>query len=121
MSPFAGSRWASATRPASRGAARWQRLAHIAEQEQLGRRNAIGMGCDGPLADIDLAVWEQLAKVIVGPAVAEPQLEHLTIQIADQIRREIEASALRLEATDEAVEPAHDGSGGNTRRFHATV
>lgn len=89
------------------GADGWQSFAHIAEQEELGRRNAIGMGCDGALADIDLAMREKLPKMIVGPAVAEAELEHFTVQTANQIGGQFEASALRLEPTNEAVQPAH--------------
>lgn len=61
------------------GADGWQSFAHIAEQEELGRRNAIGMGCNGALADIDLAMGEELPKMIVGPAVAETELQHFTV------------------------------------------
>ena len=35
------------------------------------------------------------------------QLKHVAIQITDQFGRKIKASALRFEATDEAVQPAH--------------
>jgi len=53
------------------GANGWQSLAHIAEQQELGWRNTIGMGCNGALADIDFALREELPKMIVRPAVAE--------------------------------------------------
>ena len=89
------------------GADGWQSFAHIAEQEELGRRNAIGMGCNAALADIDRAMREELPKMIVGSAVAEAELEHFTVQTANQIGGHFEASALRLEPTNEAVQPAH--------------
>ena len=89
------------------GADGWQSLAHIAEQEELGRRNAIGMGCNGLLADKDFAMREELPKMIVGPAVAEAELQHFTIQTGNQIGGQFEASTLRFEPTDEAVQPAH--------------
>ncbi len=89
------------------GADGWQSFAHIAEQEELGRRNAIGMGCNGALADIDRTMREELPKMIVGPAVAEAELEHFTVQTANQIGGQFEASALRLEPMNEAVQPAH--------------
>jgi|307.fasta_scaffold186285_2 hypothetical protein len=53
-----------------------QRFPHIAEQEKLGGRHAIWMGGDPPLTNIDLAVREQLAKVIVSSAVAKAELKH---------------------------------------------
>lgn len=89
------------------GAEGWQRLAHIAEEEELGRRNTIGVGCDGALADVDFAMWEEISKVIVRAAVAEAELQHLTLQTGNQIGGHFEASALRLKPSNEAVQPAH--------------
>jgi hypothetical protein len=89
------------------GADGWQGLAHIAEQEELGQRNTIGMGCNGALADIDFAMREERPKMIVRPAVAETELQHIAIHTGDQIGGQFEASTLRLEPTDEAVQPAH--------------
>ena len=57
-----------------------QRRAHIAEQEKLGGRYAIWMGGDPALTNIDLAVREQLAKVIEGSAVAKAELKHHAFQ-----------------------------------------
>ena len=51
----------------------WQSLAHIAEQEKVGRRNTIGMGRDSALADVDFPPREELSKVIIRPAVAEAE------------------------------------------------
>ena len=84
-----------------------QRLAHIAEQEKLRRRNTARMGCNGALADIDFAAREELPEMIVRPAVAEPELQHIPIQTCNQIGGQFKASALRFEPTDEAVQPAH--------------
>ena len=89
------------------GAGGWQGLAHIAEQEEFGWRNTIGVGCNRALADIDFAMREELPKMIVCPAVAEAELQHLTVQAGNQIGGQFEAGALRLEPADEAVEPAH--------------
>lgn len=86
---------------------RRQSLTHIAEQEQVERRNTIGMGCNGALADIDFAMREELAKMIVCPAIAEAELQHIAIHTGNQIGGQFEASALRLEPTNEAVQPAH--------------
>jgi hypothetical protein len=99
------------------GAEGWQRLAHIAEEKQSGRRNTIGVGCNGALADIDVAVRQEFSKMIVRSAVAEAELQHLTIQTGDQIGGEFEASALRLEPANEAVQPAHRYSRGNAGGF----
>jgi hypothetical protein len=71
------------------------------------------MGCNGALADIDVAMREELSEMIVGPAVAETEFQHFTIQTGNQIGGQFEASALRLEPTNEAVQPAHRHSRGN--------
>lgn len=99
------------------GADGWQRLAHIAEEEKLGRRNTIGMGRDGALADVDFAMREELSKMIIRPAVAEAEFQHFTLQIGNQVGGQFEASTLRFEPTDEAVQPAHRHSRGNARGF----
>jgi hypothetical protein len=85
------------------GADGWQRLAHIAEQEKLRRRNTIGMGCNGALADVDFAMREEAPEVIVRPAVAEAEFQHISIETGNQIGSQFEASALRLEPTNKAV------------------
>ena len=89
------------------GANGWQRLAHIAKQQKLGRRNTIGVGCDGALADIDFATRKELSKVVVRAAVAKAELQYLTIQTGNQIGGQFEASALCLEPSNETVQPAH--------------
>lgn len=78
-------------------------LAHIAEQEKLGWRYAIGMRRDPTLTDIDLAVRKQLAEMIIGSAIAEAEFQHRAIQIANQMSRVVETSALRFKAADKAV------------------
>ena len=88
------------------GAGGWQSLAHIAQQEEFGWRNTIGMGCNRAFADIDFAMREELPKMIVCPAVAEAELQHFTIHTGNQIGGRFEASTLRLEPTNEAVQPA---------------
>ena len=65
------------------------------------------MGGNGALADIDFAMREELPKMIVCPAVAKAELQHLTIHSSDQMGGQFEASALRLEPTNEAVQPTH--------------
>ena len=46
-------------------------LAHITEQEEPGWRNAIRMGGNGALADIDFTVREEFPKMVVRSAVTE--------------------------------------------------
>src|SRR5438874_1786356 len=92
---------------AESGVSRQQGLAHVAEDQPLGRRHAVGMRRHLFLADIDVALGKQLAQMVVGTAVAEPQFEHRAVEAGDQPGRMIETSALRLEPADEAVEPAH--------------
>ena len=67
------------------------------------------MGHDLPLAYIDLPLRAQFAQVIVGPPVAESELQCRPVEVAHQSRRQVEARALGLEPADEAVEPAHFG------------
>ena len=50
-------------------------------------RDAVGMRGHPALADIDVAFPEQFAQMVVGPAVAEPQLEHEPVEVADRARR----------------------------------
>jgi hypothetical protein len=66
-----------------------QRFAHITEQKKAGWRNAIGMSCDRPIANVDFSVREEFAKVIIRPTIAKAQLEHLTRQAADQRRSQV--------------------------------
>jgi hypothetical protein len=82
-------------------------IAHVAEEEEFGRGHAIGMRRNPPLTDVNLPIWKELAQMIVGPAVAEPELEHKPIQFLNETCRKIEASALSLQSAYEAVEPAH--------------
>ena len=56
-----------------------QRLAHIPEEEKFGRGCAIRMGSDPPLANIDLPVWKELAKMIISSTIAKAEFEHLAI------------------------------------------
>jgi len=80
-----------------------KRLAHIAEQKKLGRWHAIGMGGDMALANIDLAVREQPTKMIVSSAIAEAELKHRAIQIANEMSRVVQASTLRFKTADKTV------------------
>lgn len=63
-----------------------------------------------PIKDEDLAFREALAKMIIGTTVAQPELKHRAWQLRYLGRREVEASALRLEPAYEAVEAAHANS-----------
>ena len=83
-----------------------QRLAHIAEQQKLGWRHAIGMGGDPALADIDFAIRKQLAEMIVSSTVAEAELKHLALEVAHQFCRAVQTGPLGFETPDKAIEPA---------------
>jgi hypothetical protein len=54
------------------------------------------MSCYPTVADVDFPIREQLAQVVVGPTIAEPELKHLPVQLLDQAGRHIEAGALGL-------------------------
>jgi len=60
-----------------------QGITHVAQDEEFGRRHAIGVGGNAPLADVYFPVWKKPAQMVVGPAVAEPQLEDVPIQFRD--------------------------------------
>src|SRR5437588_12626329 len=45
--------------------------------------------------------------MVIGPAVAQPQLKHEPVDVTNQLGGAIEAGALRFEATNKAVKPAH--------------
>src|SRR5258708_39171094 len=83
-----------------------QRLAHIAEDEALRRRNAVGMRGDLPLADIDVAAGEQFAQGGVRAALAKAAFEHNARQPLDQRCRTAETSTLCPAPPDGAFEAA---------------
>ncbi len=70
--------------PAEPAVRRREGLAHVAEDQHLGRRHAIGVRRNLTLADIDRPVRKQRAQMVVGPAIAKPQLEHEAVDVADQ-------------------------------------
>ena len=51
--------------------------------------------------------------MIISPAVAETELQHITIKTGNQIGGQLKTSALRLEPSNEAIQPAHRASCGN--------
>lgn len=88
-------------------AGEWQRLAHIAEQQKFGGWDAIRVGGEPPLTNIDLPIRKELAKMIVSSPVSEAELQHLTIEVPHQLRGQIEAGALGFQSPYETVEAAH--------------
>jgi hypothetical protein len=46
--------------------------------------------------------------MIIGPAIAEAEFQHRPGQVADQIRRGVQAIALGGDTPDETVQPAHE-------------
>ncbi len=95
----------------------WQCFAHVAQEQQLGGRDTIRVGRDSALADINLTIGKEFAKMVVGPAVAEAEFQDIAIQSANQSGPPLKAGALRLEAADKAVQPAHCRSGSNAGSF----
>jgi|GEM_PF-4645454 len=68
-------------------AGRLQSIAHIAQEEEFGRRQAIGMRCNPALADVDSSIRKELSQMVIGPTVAEPKLEHVPVQFPDEVGR----------------------------------
>ena len=64
-----------------------QSIAHVAKDEELVRRDAIGMRRDPAIADVDFPIRKELAQMVVGPAVAKPELEHLPVQFPNEVGR----------------------------------
>ena len=60
------------------------------------------------LANVDFPIRKELAQMVVGPPVAEPELKHVPIQVPDEVGSQVEAGALSLQAADKTVEPAQD-------------
>jgi len=66
-----------------------QRIAHVAKEEKSGWRYAVGMRGNPALADINFSVREELAQVIIGPAITQPKFEDLSVQSPDKTGCEI--------------------------------
>jgi len=60
-----------------------QRIAHVAEEEEFGWRNAIRMRRNSALANIYFPMRKEVAQMVVGPAVTEPEFEHVPFQFPD--------------------------------------
>jgi hypothetical protein len=84
-----------------------QGFAAVTQDEELPWRDAIGMRSELKIEDVNVALRHELAQMIIRPAVAEAEFEHRPRELLDQLGRAIEASALRLQTTDEAIETAH--------------
>eukprot|EP01136_Pigoraptor_vietnamica_P020555 Opistho-1_new@69583 len=66
---------------------------------------------------VDVAIGKELAQVIVGAAVAEPDLENRAGQGVDEGLQMVQAIALRLHARDETVETTHFSPAARCRLF----
>jgi hypothetical protein len=75
------------------------------------------MRSNGAVADVNIAVRKEFAQMIVSSTVTEAQLEHVAVQVVDQIGGQLEAGTLRLQSPNKAVEPTHEGSRGNAGGF----
>ena len=67
-----------------------QGVAKIAKNEVVVVRDAVGMGGDLPVEDEYLAPGQDLAEVIIAPAVAQAELQDRARHIADQFGRQVE-------------------------------
>jgi hypothetical protein len=57
-----------------------QCLARLAQEQAILRRDAVGMGRHLALEDVDVARREEITQMIVGAAVAQPDLEDRATQ-----------------------------------------
>ena len=62
-------------------------VAHVAKEEELVGRDAIRMCRDAAIADVYFPIRNELAQMVVGPAVAEPKLEHVPVQLPNEVGR----------------------------------
>jgi hypothetical protein len=62
-----------------------QGVSHVTQDQELSRRHAIWMRRNLALADVDFSIRKQLAQVVVSPAVAEPELQHVPVQFPDEV------------------------------------
>jgi hypothetical protein len=62
-----------------------QGISHVPQDKELGRRHTIRMRRNPALADVDFSIRKQLAQMVVGSAVAEPELKHITVQFLDEM------------------------------------
>lgn len=90
-----------------------QCLAEIAENQPVGCRNAVGMRSDGALEDEDIAVRTDLAQMVEGAAIAEPEFEYGAGKIPGEPGCVIEAGARRYHARDKTVEATHRAARSN--------
>lgn len=90
-------------------------IPHITKQEQFGGRDAVRVRSYTALANINVSIREKLTQMIVGPSVAEPQLQYVPLEVLNESGSEIETGPLGLQPADKTVEPTHRRSGGNMR------
>src|SRR3954465_15451828 len=90
------------------GASTVQRLMQIAQQQAFVRRDAVRVCRNLTLEDEDRPAGQQRAQMIIGPAIAKTEFQHRTGQIADQLRRGVQAITLGGDTPDETVQPAHE-------------
>jgi hypothetical protein len=56
-----------------------QGIAHIPQNEEFDGRYASRMSSHAALANIDFPIRKKPAQMIIGPAVAEPQLQDIAL------------------------------------------
>ena len=55
----------------------------------------------------DLTIGEQQPQMVVGSPVAQPELEHWSLEVPDQSSRRLKTGTLCLQAPDEPLKPTH--------------
>ena len=82
----------------------------IAQADQALWRNALGMGSDFAVENVDLPIGETGPEMVVGAAISKSQFEHWTSPGRQLISNVIDAGALRLHAVDKCIQSAHEKS-----------
>ncbi|AMJ60156.1 hypothetical protein AXW83_07450 [Bosea sp. PAMC 26642] len=84
-----------------------QRQRHVAEDQAVGGGQRARIGLGRKVEGVDLAARQDLAQMVVGTAIPQPEFEDDPCPPGDACRSPVEDEALRLHAADETVEAAH--------------
>ena len=83
--------------------------AKITQPEELCWRNAVRMGRNFAVEYEDRALGKALPQMVIGPAIAQPQLQHRPGLAGYRIGNFVDAGALGLHAQDENIKSGHGG------------
>ena len=81
--------------------------AKIAQPEKLRGRNAVGVRGDVAVKNLTRAVRKTDSQMVIGPAVAQAQLQNRPGQPAQISGCSVNTRALRLHAADKGIKTAH--------------